>query len=192
MTWDEAALLDGIKRRDTKALTSLFECINPALLKMLSSRGVYGEVSKDILNATWETFFEHIASFQGRSQIKTFVLGILINKIREHRRADARIDLEEDAEKIFSKHFTDDGWWSKEPSDPQSLLENKELGQHIQQCLDGLTDPQKSAFILIEVNREKAEEACNILGVTFSHLRVLIFRAKDKLRSCLSGKIAAH
>ncbi|MFZ4405121.1 MAG: sigma factor-like helix-turn-helix DNA-binding protein, partial [Pseudobdellovibrionaceae bacterium] len=121
---------------------------------------------------------------------KTHLFGILLNKIREYRRKIKKIDYKEDSEEIFSASFTNEGWWAQDPGDPEKIFKNKQLGLAIEDCLEGLSEVQKSAFMLIESEGESTEEACNILGVTCTHLRVLIFRAKNKLKTCLEGRVA--
>lgn len=180
--------LQRLKARDPVFLSELFSDMNPRLLRMMASKGIYNEAAEEVVHQCWETFFINLDKFEGRSTIRTFVFGILINKIREERRRSNRIDFEEDSEKVFERSFTKDGWWVNEPSDPQSIIENKQLGDSIEDCLEGLTDAQKSAFLLIESEGESSETACQIMGVSVSNLRVLIFRAKDKLRACLEGQ----
>ena len=162
--------------------------MNPRLVRVLASKGIFAESAEEIIHECWETFFTNLNKFEGRSKIRTFVFGILINKIREHRRRTNRIDYEEDSEKIFERSFTQDGWWITDPPDPYRIVANQQLGASIQECLEGLTDSQKAAFLLIESEGESAEDACNIMNVSVSNLRVLIFRAKDKLRACLEGQ----
>lgn len=180
--------LQRLKARDPVFLSELFSDMNPRLLRMMASKGIYNEAAEEVVHQCWETFFTNLDKFEGRSTIRTFVFGILINKIREERRRSNRIDFEEDSEKVFERSFTKDGWWVNEPSDPQSIIENKQLGDSIEDCLEGLTNAQKSAFLLIESEGESSETACQIMGVSVSNLRVLIFRAKDKLRACLEGQ----
>ena len=78
------------------------------------------------------------------------------------------------------------------PHDPQKILELKQVGSFISDCLDGLSEQQKAAFVMREVEEENSEAICNVLGVNVSHLRVLLFRAKDKLRKCLEGRVDAE
>ena len=177
-----------LKDRDTAFLAELFSDINPRLLRMIASKGIFAESAEEIVHECWETFFLNLDKFEGRSKIRTFIFGILLNKLREHRRRMNRIDYEEDSEKVFERSFTQDGWWVDEPSDPYRLLANQQLGVAIQNCLEDLTDSQRSAFLLIESEGESSENACKIMGVSLSNLRVLIFRAKGKLRSCLEGQ----
>lgn len=180
--------LELLKKRDPAFLSSLFSDMNPRLLRMMASKGIYAEAAEEVVHQCWETFFTNLDKFEGRSQIKTFVFGILINKIREDRRRNSRVDYEEDSEKVFERSFTKDGWWVNEPTDPYRIIENRQLGDSIEDCLEGLTDAQRAAFLLIESEGESSESACQIMGVSLSNLRVLIFRAKDKLRACLEGQ----
>ena len=183
---DHVAML---MNRDPDFLSQLFTDMNPRLLRMMASKGLYAETAEEILHECWESFFSNLDKFEGRSKIKTFIFGILINKMRENRRRTNRTDFEEDSEKIFERHFTQQGWWSQEPADPYLLLANQQLGNLIEECLEGLTDDQRAAFLLIESDGESSEEACQVMSVSLSNLRVLIFRAKNKLRLCLEGQL---
>lgn len=185
---EDPGVIQKLKNRDPVYLTELFTDMNPRLFRMMASKGIFAETAEEIVYECWETFFMNLDKFEGRSKIKTFVFGILINKIRENRRRTNRIDFEEDSERVFARSFTQDGWWVNEPTDPHRLLANQQLAEAIQDCLKGLTDSQRSAFLLIESEGESPEEACRIMGVGISNLRVLIFRAKDKLRLCLEGQ----
>jgi RNA polymerase sigma-70 factor (ECF subfamily) len=186
MTWAMACL----KSRDAVFLESLFFKINPILLKILASNGVFAENAEDLVHQTWERFFTNLDKFEGRSEIQTFVCGILLNKIREYRRANKRMVYEEDSELVMARAFTEDGWWVSPPPAPDDVIYSAQISTFINECLDGLSELQRSAFILKEIEGQDSFEICNNLGVSVSNLRVLIFRAKDKLRQCLEGRVA--
>ena len=178
-----------LSQRNTQLLTRLFQEINPYLLRVCGANGVYKEHADDVIHETWATFFINIEKFEARSKIRTFVCGILFNKIREYRRLQGKIVYEEDAEKAMGQAFTIDGWWTSAPDDPHKISEMKQAADFIKECMEGLSEQQKSAFVMREVEDESSEDICNILGINVTNLRVLIFRAKDKLRKCLEGKI---
>jgi RNA polymerase sigma-70 factor (ECF subfamily) len=69
------------------------------------------------------------------------------------------------------------------------LLSRKQTRTAIEDCLEGLSSNQKEAFLLREVEGEDSASICNILDVSITNLGVLLFRAKEKLRQCLEGKI---
>ena len=185
----DSDVLNRLKNRDPKFLEEIFLDTNPYLFKLLGSNRFFGDTAKDLVQASWETFFLNLDKFQGNSQVRVFVAGILLNKIREYRRFQKKVVYEEDSEKIYEQAFTVDGWWVHEPLDPQELMQSKEVGSLIEECLEGLSESQREAFLLKEVEGENSEEICNILKVSVTNLGVLIYRAKDKLRKCLEGKI---
>jgi RNA polymerase sigma factor (sigma-70 family) len=177
-----------LKARDPEFLASLFADANPYLFRFLAAQRVVGPAAEELVQQTWLTFFEKLDEFEGRSQLKTFLAGILLNKLRETRRFDARVTIEDDPEKVYASAFTKDGWWASDPANPYELAARKELGAQIRACLEGLTPEQRAAFQLREIEDEATENICKILGVSVSHLGVLVFRAKDGLRRCLGGK----
>lgn len=182
------ATLKLLTDRDPEFLKILFVEVNPYLLKILGGQKIFGETAQDLVQAAWETFFTNLDKFEGRSQIRVFVAGILFNKIREHRRLLKKTEYVEDAESVYETAFTD-GWWNQEPSDPAKLLQSQQTVGAIEECMEGLSEAQREAFVLREVEGEISENICKILGINISNLGVLLFRAKDKLRKCLEGKI---
>ncbi len=183
-----AADYELLIQRDPLFLSSLFKEINPYLMRFCMANGIVDEKADEVIHETWEKFFSRIDQFAGRSQIRTFVCGILVNKIREHRRANKRfIELDEKFDSLTSP-FTPDGWWAQPPEDPQHLLELKQSGSLIDRCLAQLPDQLRSAFLLRELEEESTQNICNILEVSVSHLGVLVFRAKSQLRKCLENR----
>lgn len=179
-----------LSKRDTAYLEQLFIQVNPYLSRICTANGIYKEKAEEVIHQTWERFFTNIDKFEGRSQVRTFICGILFNKIREYRRDLGKNFYEDDSENIFNNAFTIDGWWKTDPVSPQKVLELKQSSFAIQDCIEGLSEQQKAAFILREVEEENSEDICNYLNINVSHLRVLLFRAKDKLKKCLEGKIS--
>lgn len=178
-----------LRTRDSAFLERLFKETNPYLLRMLGARKIFGTDAEEIVCQTWHTLFEKIDVFQGRSEIRTFMGGILINKVRESRRSSDRLVSEEDPDVIMSNAFTPEGWWKQEPEDPKSLFEHKEVGTLISQCLGGLSPDQREAFMMKESEEKETSEICKILNISSTNLGVLLFRAKEKLRKCMSGHL---
>lgn len=188
----DASVLELLKNRDAAFLETIFREVNPYLNRICLSNGIVQDDVGELIHQTWEKFFINLDKFEGRSQIRTFICGILFNKIREHRRLQKRYVPDEDTRNFMDDAFTPDGWWKVAPSDPHKILESRLFFGYVKECLEGLTEHQMTAFIMKEINEEESESICNVLGVSVSHLRVLIFRAKDKLRKCLEGKLDAE
>ena len=180
--------IQKIKERDSAALQALFQEVNPYLVKFLGAQKLSRPQIEEVIQASWATFFENIDSYEGRSQIKVFVAGIALNKMREMRRSEKKYIPEEETELMLSASFTPDGWWKTPPLNPDQILNSKEIGAAIEECLEGLSLSQRQAFLLKEVEDEPTEEICQVLNISISNLGVLIFRAKEKLRLCLQGQ----
>lgn len=180
--------LQLIKERDKDALKALFADTNPYLLRLAYSQNVFQEAAEEVIQESWRIFFDRINEFQAQSQIRTFIAGIMINKIREHRRDQKKMIPEDDHEKILDQAFTQRGWWAQEPSNPERLFQSKEIARSIQDCLEGLSPQQRDAFSRKEIEQDSTEAICHELNISASNLGVLLFRAKEKLRLCLGGR----
>lgn len=184
-----SAELQLLRMRDSEYLMQLFQQVNPFLLRFLYGQKINSELAHDLVQESWRIFFEKIEQFKGQSSVRTFVTGILVNKLREHRRAQRREVQEEDLDRVVAQAFSDEGWWQQEPRGPYDYLNSKEILIRIEQCMQGLSPSQNEAFVLKEVYGNSTEEICNILDVSNTHLGVLLFRAKEKLRQCLEGAL---
>ncbi len=185
---DTEEMLRILKERDPDQMPALFGALNPYLLRVSFANGIAVEKAEDLISETWERFFAQIQRFEGRSSLKTYLCGILLNIIREYRRNHAKVSYEEDIGDFMNHVFTPEGWWKTNPADPSRLGENKQFSDFVRECLDGLDENQRTAFFLREIEEEEPHAICHILEVTVTHLRVLICRAKDKLRKCVEGK----
>ncbi|MEO5667465.1 MAG: sigma-70 family RNA polymerase sigma factor [Bdellovibrionota bacterium] len=176
--------------RDPVFLANVFRDVNPYLLRVMAGRRIVGPEAEELIHQAWGTFFENLKKFEGRSTLRTFLCGILINKLREQKRSDAKLHLEEDVEMLFGRAFSPEGWWNVAPASPDRLIESRQTMTFIEECLEGLSEQQRSVFIMKEVEEDESEDICNVLDISVSHLRVLMFRAKEKLRQCLEGKLS--
>ena len=90
--------------------------------------------------------------------------------------------------------FDQNGHWKSDltapkewPSDPSSLLEQKEFWEVLNQALSELPPRTARAFVLREVDGFRTEEICEILGITSGHLTVSLERARKRLRRRLES-----
>lgn len=178
-----------LKARDQKFLSEVFLDVNPYLFRVCAANGLLKQSAEEVISASWEKFLTNLDQFQGKSQIRTFLCGILFNKIRESRRAETKTILKENNEDILMGSFTEEGWWKSETTNPLKGLELQQSAKFVRECLEDLGEQEKMAFILKESEEESSTTICQSLGITSSNLGVLLFRARKKLRMCLQGKL---
>ena len=149
-------------------------------------------VAEDLVQETFLAALGSFKNFQYRSSIKTWLTGILKNKIIDHFRKQAKEQQMNDIESNINKLedlFDQNGHWKIKPAnwnaDPQKLYDQKEFIKVIHKCLTGLPGRQASAFILREIVGENTKEICKILDVSTTNCWVLLHRARMYLRRCL-------
>jgi RNA polymerase sigma factor (sigma-70 family) len=150
--------------------------------------GFADDEAEDLVQDVFTTFLEKLDRYEGRSQLRTWLFGILHHKAQERRRASGVEERTDLIDMIFESRFDLAGKWSRPPHDLERLFLSKEAGQLIDACMEGLTADQRSAFALREVEGVESPEICKILGVSVTNLGVLMHRARTRLRECLEAK----
>ena len=159
-----------------------------ALLGAAWGQGWRGTDAEDLVQATFVTFLEASERFEGRSSLKTYLFGILYNKSLEKRREVNREVAVDPIDAVFEQRFGTWGIWRTLPRGPEDEAQAKETAGLLEECLEILPTQQRMAFFLREVEHESTEAMCNILRVSVTHLGVILFRARNKLRECVQKK----
>ncbi len=190
MILESQKFIENLRNKEPQALEHVVRKYTRHLYKACLGLGFKDFEAEDIVQSVWTTFFDVVEKFEARSQIRTFLFGILYNKASEHRRSTQRAEPTDSIEDVLDSHFDQNGHWllSHSPQSPDRFLESSQTMAIISKCIDFLPLNQKMAFILKEVEDEVTEQICEILKVTSSNLGVLLFRARNQLRECIESK----
>ena len=126
------------------------------------------------------------ASFAGRSNLRTWLTGILKHKIvdairRRSRDPEPMPDVAE-----LDALFDETGHWDEPPvAWPENSLEQKQFFAVLEECLARLPAKTAQAFMMREHMGYDTDEICQEIGVTPTHCWVLLYRARMALRECL-------
>lgn len=148
------------------------------------------ETAEDLVQDTFLEAVHAFNKFEGKSSPKTWLFGILNNKINDHYRSKFRkgvIDTTISFEDLFNEN---DHWKVEErpqqwPNEEEHLLDNNEFRQTFQQCLDRLPVHWCSALHLKYIEREQSDAICQELGITVTNFWQVLHRAKLQMRKCL-------
>jgi RNA polymerase sigma-70 factor (ECF subfamily) len=132
------------------------------------------------------------AAFAGRSNLRTWLTGILKHKIIDAiRRASREAPAPDpDTADLESALFDQSGHWVDPPSawpDPDASLEQSQFFAVLERCLERLPAKTAQAFMMREHLGLETGEICKELGVTATHCWVLLYRARAALRECLQA-----
>jgi len=177
-----------IRSGDRDALQAVVHAYLSQILRAARGAGLSPQHAEDLTQATFATFIEVAPRFEGRSHIRTFLFGILYKKIAEARRELKREKQMDPIEDVVEKRFSTDGSWQRPPRPIDLQLQDADIRDAIEVCLDGLPSQQRFAFVLREIEGLTTEEMCKILEVTRTNLGVVLYRARNRLRDCLEAK----
>jgi RNA polymerase sigma-70 factor (TIGR02943 family) len=153
--------------------------------------------AEDLVQETFLAALRGGMSFQGRSAEKSWLVGILKNKICDHFRTAGRetsfTDLEfysagEDGHFIPEGLFA--GGWVPEQGpqewpNPGASLDHEVFWQTFRDCSNKLPKNVATVFTLREVDGIASREICALLGISENNLWVMLHRARMALRRCL-------
>jgi len=185
----------GIKPAPESALTfrNQVEALRPYLMRYASLTLRNREAAEDAVQETLLAALSAEASFAGRSNLRTWLTGILKHKcVDAVRRASRESPLPgEDADAAasdFDALFDQRGHWGSPPKpweDPDGALHQKQFLQVLEACLAGLPARTAQVFMLREHAGFETAEICEKLEITSNHCWVLLYRARMALRMCL-------
>ena len=186
MAFVDPEFLRRIKQRDADALREIAEANTRPLYRAARGMGCDGPEAEDLVQDVFVTFLGGIERFEGRSQLSTWLFGILHHKVQERRRINARSD--DQIDETFEAQFDARGHWISVPIDPIGSLHSQQARAALDDCVSRLPAAQRAAFHLRTVEELSAIEAGNVLGQSVTHIGVLLHRARARLRECLQGK----
>jgi RNA polymerase sigma-70 factor (ECF subfamily) len=153
------------------------------------------EQAEDAVQETWLGVLKGIDGFEGRSSLKTWIFRILVNRaktkgVREQRSVPFSSlggDGDESEPSVDPARFTPQGEWSAPPQSWEGLPEDRLLSVEAKAVVDeaiaGLPDSQRAVITLRDVQGLSAQEAAELLGLSEINQRVLLHRARSKVRA---------
>src|SRR6478736_1708028 len=201
----ELETVAALRRGDHLAFTSLVRAYQPAFLRLAYTWVRDATAASEVVQQSWLSALESLSTFQAKSSLRTWLFGIVINTARSHVRARKRLVplsvlLAEEAidgptvdpERFFSEgewlgHWSD--WPTPFPS-PEDALETERLRALLERAIDDLPLLQRQVMVLFDVEGLSGEETCNILGISSTHQRVLLHRARAKARAWIEQRLS--
>lgn len=144
--------------------------------------------AEDVVQETLLAALAGEAGFAGRSNLRTWLTGILKHKIVDAIRRLTRESAMAPGEEALEALFDERGHWVDPPrawDDPGGSLEQKQFLAALEECLARLPARTAQVFMMREHLGYETPEICKELGLTPTHCWVLIYRARLALRECL-------
>jgi RNA polymerase sigma-70 factor (ECF subfamily) len=202
---DDAQLLSALKRRDETAFVALVERYQRPLLRLALVYCRSMAIAEEIVQDTWLGVIQGIDRFEGRASFKTWLFQILVNRARTRAEREGRdvsfSSLAEEAEgpgepAVPPERFRpiDDKWPNNWALPPHSWGESADAGllagetmDLVKRAIAQLPSAQQQEITLRDVEGWPAEDVCNVLMISETNQRVLLHRARSRVRGALES-----
>jgi len=196
---DERALVEALRRGDEAAFREVVERHHPMLVRLATVYVRDRAVAEEVAQGTWVAVLTGLSRFEGRSSLKTWIARILINQaktrgVREGRTVSFSALEGADDGSVESGRFLPAGhhWaghWAAPPrpweTSPEDRLLGGEMRAVIQRVVDALPGNQRLVITMRDIEGWETAEVCNVLEITETNQRVLLHRARSRVRRAL-------
>ncbi|MBI4042167.1 MAG: sigma-70 family RNA polymerase sigma factor [Deltaproteobacteria bacterium] len=186
----EKDFLAKLKAGEEEALGRLINDYSPLLyrygMRFISNK----KEVEDLVQETLLAVMTGIDRFKGESTLQTWIIQIFRLKAYDLFKQQEREPAYESDDLEYLSLFDERGMWREELSawkhNPENLLLTKELSECLDRAIDQLPPLQKQVLILRDVEELDSDEVCNILGISSTNMRVILHRARLRVRGELS------
>jgi RNA polymerase sigma-70 factor (ECF subfamily) len=201
---DDVALVTALRAGDQDAFAALVDKLYMPMLRLAMLYVPSRAVAEDVVQEAWLGVLQGLHRFEGRSSLKTWIFRILTNRAktrgeREHR-SIAFSSLQPDNPETDEPTVDPGQFW---PADhpqwanswvsyprswegmPEERALTRELRTQIEQAITALPPNQREVITLRDIEGWSAEEACMLLSLSEANQRVLLHRARAKVRTTI-------
>jgi RNA polymerase sigma-70 factor (ECF subfamily) len=200
----DLALIDRLRSGDEAAFATLVDRYAPSMLSIARLHTPSRAVAEEVVQETWLGVLHGLERFEGRAALRTWIFRILVNRARtrgarEHRTvpfaalADEEMEEESaavDADRLLPADH--DRWprhWATPPrrweDSPQASLDTRTDRDAVLRAIAALPPAQRAVMTMRDVEGWDAADTCNVLGCSQGNQRVLLHRARSRVRAAV-------
>ena len=200
---EEQRLLERLRGGDEAAFVALIERHHSAMIRLAMVYVSRRAVAEEVAQETWLAVLQGLDRFEGRSSLQTWIFRILTNRARTRGEREGRYvpfsalaGADDEAEPAVdpdrflpADHPRWPHHWAARPSSWSAIPEERFLSQetrhYIQEAIAALPSNQQTVIVMRDIQGWTSEEVCNVLNISETNQRVLLHRARSKVRRAL-------
>jgi RNA polymerase sigma-70 factor (ECF subfamily) len=200
---DDLRIVEALRSGNEAAFASLIDRYHASMLRLARVFVPSQAVAEEVVQEAWMGVLQGLNRFEGRSSLKTWIFSILTNCAKTRAQREGRSvpfsslpefnsDLPEPAVDPERFRGPDQQWpgrWVSFPRSWDEIPEERILSQEtfvcIQEAIDDLTPSQRQVITLRDIEGWASDEICTLLSVSEANQRVLLHRARSRVRRAL-------
>ncbi len=200
---EDLRLVEQLRLGDEAAFLFLVNRYAGAMLRLAEVYVTARAIAEEVVQETWMAVLVGLGNFKGQSSLKTWIFRILTNQAITRAKREGRsipfsslsgpdFDHTEpavDADRFLPADHQWPGHWTSFPSNWEELPEDRLLSQetraYLVRAIEALPPNLREVIILRDIDGWTSEETCGFLGISVVYQRVLLHRARSKVRGRL-------
>ncbi len=197
---EDAALLARLRDGEEAAFETLILRYHAGMVRLALNYVPNGAVAEEVAQEAWIGVLKGVHGFRGDASLRTWIFRILVNTAISRGRREGRslpFSALFDAERAPREAAMDPAYfdpgndhWATRPASwegkPEERLLAAETRARLDEAIAALPPAQREVISLRDVQGFASDEVCNALGISESNQRVLLHRARSKVRRALS------
>jgi RNA polymerase sigma-70 factor, ECF subfamily len=198
--FDQPEFLARLRRGDGPAYRALIRRFHASLINLATSIIGSRAQAEEVVQDTWLAVFTGIGAFEGRASLVTWLFSIVLNRARTRAAREGRLvglpalmeGTPPGGRAVDATQFKPDGHWIDAPRlwddiHPERISGGRQLREHVLETIERLPSGQRAVITLRDLEGCDAEEACTLLGISAENQRVLLHRARGRVRQAIDA-----
>jgi RNA polymerase sigma-70 factor (ECF subfamily) len=199
---EDAAFVARLRAGDQNAYRALVRRHHTGFVRLARVFCRVHATAEEVVQDAWIAVLTGIDGYSGEAPLKAWISGIVVNKARSRAVRDGRMRSfsdfaragDDDATGLDPERFTANGAWAEPPAPwdgltPEREAADRELLAHLSTEIEALPEAQRAVVLLRDVEGLEPAEICRMLDISDGNLRVLLHRARARLRAAIEARL---
>ena len=191
---EDGRLVERLRAGDEAVFAELVERWHPAMVRLALTKVRSRAVAEEVAQEAWLGLLRGIDGFEGRSSLRSWLFRIVLNRaISTGLRERTHLPVHDDELEHQDGRFSQDGWWVTPPmhwaDEVLDRISAPDLVARVHDAIGELPAGQRAVVTLRDVEGLSSVEVCEILDITEGNQRVLLHRARTRLRAALEQEV---
>jgi RNA polymerase sigma-70 factor (ECF subfamily) len=203
--FDDPRFLSRLRQGDSAAYRVLVRRFHASLVRFAASIIGSQAQAEEVVQDSWLAVYSGVGRFEERSSLVTWIFSIVMNRAKTRVSREGRLvglgalmEGTSSAERgVPLTEFKPDGHWVEAPKlwdelNPERIVGGRQLWNHVQAVIDRLPAGQRAVILLRDMEGRDAEETCAVLEISAENQRVLLHRARSRIRQEIDMLVGAE
>ena len=193
--FDDPRFLARLRQGDSAAYRMLVRRFHASLVRFAASIIGSHAQAEEVVQDAWLAVYAGVGRFEERSSLVTWIFSIVTNRAKTRVTREGRLvglgalmeGTSPTERGVPLTEFKPDGHWAEAPRlwdelNPERIVGGRQLWDHVQAVIDRLPAGQRAVILLRDMEGRDAEETCALLEISAENQRVLLHRARSRIR----------